>query len=69
VICQHVSKDLNFVSVNPIPRIYPKELIQNTVKSVSIETYLMEFLIIIKHWKLLECPSIGKWLDKLSLTA
>lgn len=60
VICQHVSKDLKFVSASSLPRIYQKELIQNMEKSVSMEI----LLIIVKYWKLLECPPIGKQLNK-----
>ena len=60
---QRAIKDcLTFDPAIPLLGLYPKEIID---KVTCTKIFIASLFVVAKNWKMRECPSIGKWLNKL----
>ena len=46
----------------PLLDLYPKEVID---KTTCTKIFIATLFVVVKNWKMKECPSIGEWLNKL----
>ena len=60
---QRAIKDyLPFDPAIPLLGLYPKDVIN---KMACTKIFIASFFVVATNWKIKECPSIGKWLNKL----
>ena len=49
----------------PLLGIYPREMKPNVHTETSMRMFKVALFKIAVNWKLLKCPSVGKWVNKL----